>query len=99
MAEDRLCYDVFDLREQAEAIKKVAEELTSAKSSLVSNLDALREDWVSTASTRFFEKIDTDWDTAVDTYVSMLNDLASSLCEAANLYDPLVKEYRYISLE
>lgn len=95
---DKLGYDVSDLRNQATAIDSVADNLQSSKESLVSHLATLRGDWVSTASTRFFEKIDTDWDVAIDEYVSMLRDLSSALSEAADKYDPLEDEYQRISL-
>lgn len=95
---DRLRYNIDDLEEQARSMRDVAEKLEGAKSDLKANLETLRGDWVSGASTKFFSSIDSDWESAVSHYVEMLRDLADALEEAAGKYDPLEDEYRKITL-
>ncbi|WP_455136782.1 WXG100 family type VII secretion target [Thermophilibacter sp.] len=96
---DRLQYNVDDLRAQAKKMREIARNLEEASDNLSSQLDVLKRDWVSDASTKFFNSIDGDWKTAVAHYVELLRELAKQLTFAANTYEPLVDEYRSISLD
>lgn len=95
---DKLKYNVDDLADQAKEMREVANRLEKASGDLSSKLDALKRDWVSDASTKFFNSIDGDWKTAVAHYVELLRDLATQLDFAASTYEPLADEYRDISL-
>lgn len=98
MASNKLEYNVDDLRKQAEAMGRIADDLEQSHEDLKNNLDRLRGEWVSTASTKFFSTIDSDWETAVRRYVKLLRELQRELNAAAKAYEPLEDDYNGISL-
>ena len=94
----KIKYSVADLKQQALFIDGIAQSLEKARTTLRTNLNTLKDQWVSDASTKFFSDIDTDWDTAVGHYIEMLGELAEALRYAANQYEPLEESYNGIEL-
>ena len=94
----KLSYNVDDLLVEAKEMHDVADKLRDAKTTLKSNLDTLKDEWVSTASDRFFASVDSDWESAVSRYITLLGDLESELRAAATDYEGLEDEYNKISL-
>lgn len=95
---DRLKYNTDDLHQAALSVRVISTNLADARDSLKGNLETLRGEWVSDASTKFFSNIDTDWESAVAHYIEMLDELADALDYAVEQYEPLEDAYDKIEL-
>lgn len=98
MAATKIKYNLEDLERQALVIEGIAQNLEEARTKLKTNLDTLKGEWVSDASTKFFSDIDSDWDTAVQHYIEMLEELSGALKFAAGKYEPIEGSYNALGL-
>lgn len=84
---DNLEFDTDNLRTQSNAIKKINDDFKQLQSNLTSSIDNLRDTWDTDASTVFFEKYDTKWQSQLNEYFALLETLSGDLNYAAGRYE------------
>lgn len=95
---DKLHYNVDTLRDRAAEIAKIGTDLEENKKNLLNMLGKLKGDWDSDAGNKFFQIYDTSWVPHVDKYCEMLAELSRELGHAADMYEPLTREYNKLEI-
>jgi len=93
-----LRYDTDAMREAANRLVSISNDMVSCKSDLNTSINKLVANyWQSDAGAAFQETYSSDWGTNVDKYVAVMRELAKMLRNAANEYDQVTRFANQIS--
>lgn len=77
-----LKFDVAEFSKMRKKIQETSRELSELKTSLLQELEDLKEDWNTPAGKKFTAEVDTDWAKQVDKYITII-DAVEELIEVA----------------
>lgn len=95
---DNLKFDIEKLRSTKETCEKLKNTLVNQKTSLISNLEVLRNEWNTPAGKKFFEDQNTDWVAQTGNYINITNAVEELLDTAILQYEKVADEARRLSL-
>lgn len=82
----------YNLSEYAKAnsdIKYLKSDIQKSKKKMEDGLNQIKKDWTTDGGKAFFDSIDTDWETAVQNCLDILDDLTDALDSAYEEYDDI----------
>ena len=82
----------YNLSEYAKAnsdIKNLKSDIQKSKKKMEDGLNQIKKDWTTDGGKAFFDSIDTDWETAVQNCLDILDDLTDALDSAYEAYDDI----------
>lgn len=96
---DVLKFNLDELRSGANRYRELSSDLKSEADAMKSALEGLRKDWKSAGADAFFDKVNTEWYEAINSYASMLADLSTELSQTVRDYSDLVEQYESIRID
>lgn len=85
----------YNLEEYTQALNKMKSLKTTIESNrttMINNLETLRNDWTTEGGVAFFDSIDADWTGGIDNCIDVLEDLIDALDKAYKKYEKIEKE-------
>ncbi|MCL2224532.1 MAG: WXG100 family type VII secretion target [Defluviitaleaceae bacterium] len=98
MHNDILEFDLNKLHTARNKCNEIAQTLTSEKNTLLTQLQALRQEWNTPAGRRFFNDQNTDWAAQVEQYVQITNALSDLLGVAAQRYGVVFEDAQRLNI-
>lgn len=87
-----LKYNLDDYNNALNKIRILKDEIQHNKQSMISGLQAVRNDWTSEGGVAFFSSVDDSWSKGIDTCVTVLEDMIDSLEKARAEYEKIEPE-------
>ena len=87
-----LKFDVSKISEMRKKIQETATELEDFKTSLLQEVETLKNNWKTPAGKKFTESVDTDWAKQVEKYVTIIGAVDELLEVAEKTYQEVEDE-------
>lgn len=87
-----LKYNLSEYDKANSDIKKLKKDIEKSKKKMKEGLDQIKKDWTTDGGKAFFDSIDTDWETAVQNCLDILDDLTDALDSAYKEYDDIADD-------
>lgn len=84
-----LKYNLSEYDKANSDIKKLKSDIRKSKKKMKDGLEQIKKDWTTDGGKAFFDSIDTDWETAVQNCLDILDDLTDALDSAYKEYDDI----------
>ena len=87
-----LKYNLSEYNGAVDDIKKLKSDITTSKKKMKDGLEQIKKDWTTDGGVAFFDSIDTDWETAVQNCLDILDDLTDALDSAYKEYSDIADD-------
>lgn len=92
-----LKFDVSEIQKMRTQIQTTSKDLADFKTSLLQEVEQLKNNWKTPAGKKFIEEVDTDWAKQVDKYITIIDAVDELLEVAEKTYKEVEEEVKKIS--
>lgn len=87
-----LKYNLSEYDSANSDIKNLKEDIKDSKKKMKDGLEQIKKDWTTDGGKAFFDSIDSDWETAVQNCLDILDDLTTALDSAYIEYSDIAED-------
>ena len=92
-----LKFDVSEIQKMRAQIQTTSKDLANFKTSLLQEVENLKNNWKTPAGKKFTEEVDTDWAKQVDKYITIIEAVDELLEVAEKSYKVVAEEVKKVS--
>lgn len=92
-----LKFDVSEISKMRTQIQNTSKDLASFKTTLLQEVENLKNNWKTPAGKKFTEEVDTDWAKQVDKYITIIDTVDELLEVAEKSYREVEEEAKKVS--